>query len=105
MHRATLILKVFWFLIPFLLSAACSAQTDASKSAGMNVQAVQKQAEHAFKVHTNNQVGKYTLSTPKDEGRYWSVFVKGTDEFARPGYHWIVKIDKATGHAQVTPGE
>jgi hypothetical protein len=105
MRRASVILKMFSILILSVLSSACPAQTDASKQAGVNVQSVQKQAEHAFKVHTQNRIGKYTLSTPKDEGQHWSVFVKGAAEFARPGNHWIVKIDKGSGRTEVVPGE
>jgi hypothetical protein len=105
MLNALKLLRLFLILILCLVSLACSAQTDVSKAPRVSAQTIQKQAEQAFKAHTENRVGKYSLSTPKDEGQHWSVLVKGTDEFARPGYHWIVKIDKSSGRTQVIPGE
>lgn len=105
MLDALKLLRLLSIPILCLGSLACSAQTDASKAAPVSSQTIQKQAEQAFKTHTENRISKYSVSTPTDEGKYWSVFVRGTGEFARPGYHWLVKIDKNSGRTQVIQGE
>jgi hypothetical protein len=64
-------------------------------------------ARKAFLDATGGKVLKFKVSDSavKPQDGQWRFFVQGVDEFARPGYHATVIVDKKTGKATVSMGE
>jgi hypothetical protein len=52
---------------------------------------------------TGHVITQYSVERAKasDEDNTWVFFIEGQGKFERPGYHWIVKIDKKTGVAKL----
>jgi hypothetical protein len=67
--------------------------------------AAQAQAETAFRNATDGRIRTYTISLAEESPAAWRFFIEGTGDFDRPGYHWVVTIDKTTREASVHSGE
>ena len=86
---------------------ACFAGEDAEPVAVKSRDEAVQIARKAFIDATGGKVAKFKVSDSavKPAGGQWRFFVEGVDEFARPGYHATVTVDKKTGKATVTMGE
>jgi hypothetical protein len=62
-------------------------------------------AVQSFKRETKGQIEKYRVKALPRSGSEWQFEIEGLAEFARPGYHWLVRVDRKTGHATVVGGE
>lgn len=62
-------------------------------------------AVHAFQEATRNEVLEYSVSSSKSSNSAWEYEIRGTGNYARPGFYWRVRVDKATGQATVRGGE
>jgi hypothetical protein len=62
-------------------------------------------AEKAFLDATMSQVTTYSIQPLGHTLAKWRFVIQGTGDFSRPGYHWLVEIDKATGHSTIKSGE
>ncbi len=70
-----------------------------------NEKEARKIAEDYFLIKTDRKIDKYSVTPEKQENDYWIFFFQGKEEFARPGYHWIVKVNKFTGKPEILEGE
>jgi hypothetical protein len=64
-----------------------------------------KIAEKAFLDRTKHKITYYSIKPLRHTEAEWHFLVQGTEEFARPGYHWFVTVDKTTGKTSVESGE
>jgi hypothetical protein len=91
-----------------LLTASCwsvfSLRAQSVDSAAQESVA-SKIAEKAFLDQTKHEITHYSIRPLRHTGAEWHFLVQGTEEFARPGYHWFVTVDKTTGKASVVSGE
>jgi hypothetical protein len=62
-------------------------------------------AIEAFRRETANKIRSYSVKMTTDSDEYWEFFIQGTGKYARPGYHWIVKVKKVGGVPEVISGE
>lgn len=62
-------------------------------------------AEDYFLKMTDRRIETYSIASGKKEIDYWVFFFEGTGEFDKPGYHWIVKVNKQTGKPEIFWGE
>jgi hypothetical protein len=86
---------------------ACFAGGDPEPMAVKSRDEAVQIARKAFIDATGGKVAKFKVSDSavKPPDGQWRFFVEGVDEFARPGYHATVTVDKKTGKATVTMGE
>lgn len=101
--------RKLWFILALCMMAVFSpkslfAEGTSSQVAVTEVTA-KKSAEQAFLQITNHEVTKYSIRPLQHTDARWRFLVEGTKEFARPGYHWIVEVDKASGATSVQSGE
>jgi len=85
---------------------ACAGD-DSESSTLMTKGEARKVAEEAFKKEWGKVIGKYKIrdsESTKDDAS-WRFFFEGTEEFARPGYHVIVKVNRQTGQVEFVGGE
>lgn len=62
-------------------------------------------AEAAFIKETEGSVKQYSVTLSSETPAEWLYLIEGQSAFARPGYHWIVRVDKQTLNAEVSSGE
>jgi hypothetical protein len=93
-----------YLLLAFTTCGFPNLHAQAAASA-MNEGVAEKMAEKAFLDETKHGIAKYSIQPLKHTSERWRFVVKGSGEFARPGYHWLVEIDKITGKSTVTSGE
>jgi hypothetical protein len=62
-------------------------------------------AEKAFLDKTKHEITHYSIQPLRHTDAEWRFLFQGTEEFARPGYHWLVTVDKTTGKTSVQSGE
>ena len=62
-------------------------------------------ARDEFNRYTRGEVKKVSMSRIEETRELWIFRVAGKDEFARPGFHWHIKVNKVTGATEVIPGE
>jgi hypothetical protein len=91
-----------WFvvLIAGLLTCtllACS-EGEVTKEAALEI------ARKAFAAD-NDQIREFEIWESDSSDEYWQFSAKGTGEYARPGYHGFVQVDKKTGQATTIMGE
>ena len=67
--------------------------------------AARKTAETAFLEATDHAIKKYNIHSLKHTAALWRFSVVGADEFERPGYDWLVYVDKVSGKTEVLTGE
>lgn len=88
-----------------LVCSSCSnGEPDVEGGTPVTSEQAQVLAEKAFVRATEGTVTKYTVTSFGDTSTHWGFVVEGTDEFARPGYAWIVNIDRTNGAAEITSG-
>jgi len=65
-----------------------------------------KLAETAFLISTKKQISEYEITCfEKENKNQWKFAVLGSGKFLRPGYNWIVTVEKASGKTKVIGGE
>jgi hypothetical protein len=62
-------------------------------------------ATDEFNRYTRGEIKKVSMSKIEETRDSWVFRFAGTEEFARPGFHWHVKVNKKTGATEVMPGE
>jgi hypothetical protein len=62
-------------------------------------------AEAAFLKDTKHEITDYSVHAGKHTRTEWYFFIDGEGEFLRPGYHWIVIVDRETGNTKILYGE
>ncbi len=62
-------------------------------------------AEEAFLKYTKQTVKTYSVKQAAGSPAHWEFLIQGTKKFARPGYHWLVRVNTTTGVATVVEGE
>jgi hypothetical protein len=92
-----------WLIAVILTTAllSCSPADEVTKEAALEI------ARKAFVADLGDQIleFKITESAVASDDGYWRFFAQGTGEYARPGYHASIDVDKKTGQATVIPGE
>ena len=98
-------------VITFIVFAAyeailgCTATTPSRVHGPPTAERAHALAEEAFLKYTERKITAYSIKDVSDGGTEWEFFVQGTKQFARPGYHWLVKVDRESGAASVEAGE
>jgi hypothetical protein len=62
-------------------------------------------ATEEFIRYTRGEIKKVSKSKIEETREFWIFRFAGQEEFARPGFHWHVKVNKKTGSMEVMPGE
>jgi hypothetical protein len=62
-------------------------------------------AETAFLKATNHKITNYSVHARQHTAERWYFQIEGEGAFARPGYHWTVSVDHATGKTEILSGE
>jgi hypothetical protein len=91
-----------WFaaLIAGLLTCtllACS-EDEVTKEAASEI------ARKAFAAD-NEQIREFEMSEFDSNDEYWQFSARGTGEYAQPGYHGFIQVDKKTGQVTIIMGE
>jgi hypothetical protein len=99
MRRNRFVVLIAGILTSALLS--CSpADEQVTKEAALEI------ARKAFAAeHEQIREFKVSDSAPGSDDRYWQFFAEGTGDYARPGYHATIEVDKKTGQATIIMGE
>ena len=99
-------MRRLWFaaLIAGILTStlpSCSAEDEqVTKEAALET------ARNAFATeHDDIREFKLSDSALDSDDGYWRFFAEGTGEYARPGYHATIEVDKKTGQATIIMGE
>jgi hypothetical protein len=89
------------------LSACVQADSEgsAASSGVVGKESARALAEQAFLEATAHRVPRYAMELSGGDERDWLFMARGTGEYARPGFHWLVRVNKQTGVTQVIPGE
>ena len=103
----------YLFLIICILCGGVIAQVHGNDKPEKNVigqnindgKKAEKIAEDYFLKMTDRKVKKYSIKSAQQEKTNWVYFIKGEEGFARPGYHWIVKVNKFNGKPEILEGE
>lgn len=108
MHNYLLIIS---FLCLYDTSPALSDDKPAKKEIKQftyNEEEAKKIAEKFFLKKNGKKVTKYSIEVLTDDEQdknYWYFFFDGKEEFARPGYYWIIKVNKTNGKTEIRYGE
>lgn len=62
-------------------------------------------ATKEFEKFTRAKIKKVSVEKFEETTEQWTFRFVGKDEFARPGFHWHVTVDKKTGKAETISGE
>jgi hypothetical protein len=91
-----------WLIAGILTTAlvSCSpADEQVTEEAALEI------ARKAFVADLGDQIREFEISEFDSDDRYWQFSAEGTGEYARPGFHAFIQVDKKTGQATVIPGE
>jgi hypothetical protein len=93
-------------LVPlcFLLNLQLPVVARATDAPIATEQAAAAIAEAAFLKHTKHRIKDYSVHAGKHTSTEWLFFIDGEKTFLRPGYQWIVTVNRKTGGAEVTDG-
>ena len=61
-------------------------------------------AEAAFLKHTKHAIGDYSVHPGKHTPTEWHFLVSGEKSCLRPGNHWDVSVNRATGGTTIVDG-
>jgi hypothetical protein len=93
-------------ILGLICSCAAIAEPDKQNhSATLSVDRAAEIASKAFKKTTRVDIKKVSVTIGEEAEEYWVFLFMGKEDYARPGFHWLVKVNKATGKADVIPGE
>jgi hypothetical protein len=92
-----------WLLTLFLGLQFCSGTTPDSTRAE-NEQTAKTIATEAFLKDTKHAITEYSVRPCKHSSTEWCFFFQGEKQFFRPGFHWLVTINRATGEVRVDEG-
>jgi hypothetical protein len=100
MRRSWFVALIAAILASTLLScSAADAEDMVTKEAALDI------ARNAFVASLGDQIREFEMSEFDSDDRYWRFSAEGTGEYARPGFHAFIEVDKKTGQATVIPGE
>jgi hypothetical protein len=95
MRRNGFVALIAWLLTCTL--PACS-EGEVTKEAALEIARKAFAADH-------EQIREFEISEFDSSDEYWQFSAEGTGEYARPGYHGFVQVDKKTGQATIVMGE
>jgi hypothetical protein len=93
-----------WFValiaatLAFSLLGGCSREDMVTKEAALEI------ARKAFAANYD-QIQEFEMSEFDSSDEYWQFSGEGTGEYARPGYHGYIQVDKKTGQVTVIMGD
>jgi hypothetical protein len=93
------------FVLVLVSCATPMAGKTSSPGDGATLKEFEAIATQAFTEATRGGVPKYRVARREERTNQWSFLIVGTEEYERPGYHWIVLVDKVSKKAQVLPGQ
>jgi hypothetical protein len=103
MIRANRVLACLAWIV--LLAACDHSGAQHTSSVPLSEAAAEKLATSAFLANTHQQIPDYSIRVTKETPGQWQFLIEGKGNFARPGYQWLVMVDKTTGKATVEAGE
>ena len=92
-----------WTLTAFLGIQVCSGTTPTSTRVE-NEQTAKASATEVFLKKTKHEITEYSVRPCKHSSTEWCFFFQGEKQFFRPGFHWLVTINRATGDVRVDEG-
>jgi hypothetical protein len=98
MRRNWLVVLIAAIMTSALLGGGCSREDMVTKEAALEI------ARKAFAAD-QDQIREFEMSEFDSDDEYWQFSAEGTGEYARPGYHAFIQVDKETGQATVMMGE
>ena len=101
MRRNWFVALIAAILTSALLDGGCSREDMVTKEAALEI------ARKSFADSHGDEIREFKISDSaldSDDG-YWRFFAQGTGEYARPGYHATIEVDRNTGQATVIMGE
>jgi hypothetical protein len=87
------------------LFALCACANTANNQPPDEVDRDREIARQAFLAHTESTVKSYDIKLLEKNERQIKFFIMGTGEFARPGFHWWVTVDRISGQTEIVNGE
>jgi hypothetical protein len=92
--------------VMFALMMSCAAVGSSPGDAPVTSEAKARQIATAeFEKTTRSKIKKASIEKFEETKDQWTFRFVGKEEFARPGYHWHVTVDKKTGKAETISGE
>jgi hypothetical protein len=90
--------------LPIHVSLAGGDPSDGKRMSRKEAQAI---ATEAFLAANKLTMPKYSVKAVDDpeDKKTWRFLFQGSEEYARPGNHVLVKVDKETKKVEVVPGE
>jgi hypothetical protein len=92
-----------WLLTALLGMQLCSG-TIPNSTRVENEQTAKTIATEAFLKNTKHEITEYSVRPCKHSSTEWCFFFQGEKQFFRPGFHWLVTINRATGDVRVDEG-
>lgn len=90
----------------FTLTMSCAAAGSSASDAPVTSEAKARQIATAeFEKTTRSTIKKVSIEKFEETKDRWTFRFVGKKEFARPGYHWHVTVDKKTGKTETISGE
>ena len=84
----------------------CSLGSDTSNRTPETDSSEAKQiAIETFIQNTNGEIKDYKIKSIDQNQDYWTYMIEGVNEFARPGYHWTVRVRKTDKRPEIIGGE
>jgi hypothetical protein len=99
-----IILLATLLIVAFLANTVWSTKAE-SNALPQNAVQAQALAEVLFHRELKNTITTYSIDRVSVEDMTeWSFIIVGTGDFARPGYFWTVRINRATGQWVIEHG-
>lgn len=99
----------YLYILFALLLINCGSTTLESSPQGKQMiskQQAVKIAKTLFRELDYGPIEKYKFTiTDENNKNKWSIYFEGQGEYARPGNHGIIDVDKKTGNTTHLPGE
>ena len=89
-----------------VISTSCGFASNSGPLAQQTAEgAAKKVAEESFITDTGGKITDYSIHALQHTPAQWRFLVEGKGQFARPGYNWLVTVDRQTGKPKVQAGE
>ena len=97
---------VHLLMVLFLSIQPASAGGDDKRVKLLSQKEAREVAVDAFKKSGAPFADKFTIKPSENvEKESWNFFVRGVGERMRPGYHAIIRVNKATGAVEIMQGD
>ena len=95
------------FLVISILSCSVGTVENGEPGSTITKEVAMDSARKAFAASNGSQIPEFKVSDSslKPDDKYWYFFAEGTGQYARPGFHATIKVDKKTGQATLMAGE